>query len=74
MPNVANTPSAVTSQRSIATPPNNPTDIALLGVSQSNIWNLVLNDGPLRDGTYPKMSGDRYGNQPAVGLGALLAP
>ena len=53
------------------------TDRALLAVSAATTWGLQLQAfdaylvaaGIYRAGTWPKMDGNRYANQPTVGLG-----
>jgi len=53
-----------------------PTDVATLAMSTAQTWNIQLDPsaylltGPLRAGTWPRMDGNRYGNQPNVGLAA----
>jgi hypothetical protein len=54
------------------------TDRALLAVSAATGWTLqmqavdqyLVNQGIYRAGTWPRMNGNRYGNQPNVGLAA----
>lgn len=54
------------------------TDRALLAVSAATSWSLQLqafdtylvNQGIYRAGMWPRMNGNRYGNQPNVGLAA----
>lgn len=50
-------------------------DTATLGIAQSISWGLqpLTATAPFRAGIWPRMDGNRYSNQPDVGLAAQTA-